>query len=248
MAVTIKSAHEIELMRESCRLLSLVFDGMEKMIKPGITTAEINQLGDRLIREYGGIPNFLNYDGYPASICVSVNDEVVHGIPDNRKLKNGDILKVDLTVRFKGYESDSARTYIIGNVSDDVRSLVENTKNALYKGLSVVKAGTPLSLIGKTIEDYAHKNGLSIVEELVGHGIGTSMHEDPDVPNFYTKTNVILKEGMTICIEPMLNLGKRSVYLDDNDWTVKTEDGMPSAHFEHTIVVTKDGYEILTGE
>ena len=128
------------------------------------------------------------------------------------------------------------------------KKIIMAKKNALYKGLSVVKAGTPLSLIGKTIEDYAHKNGLSVVEELVGHGIGTSMHEDPDVPNFYTKTNVILKEGMTICIEPMLNLGKRSVYLDDNDWTVKTEDGMPSAHFEHTIVVTKDVYEILTGE
>ena len=246
--ISIKSDYEIELLRKAGHIVYLTHKELEKHIKPGITTLELDNIASKFIESLGATASFKDYDGYPKSICTSINDEVVHGIPSQRKLKNGDILKVDLTVRFKGYESDSARTYIIGNVSDDVRSLVENTKNALYKGLSVVKAGTPLSLIGKTIEDYAHKNGLSVVEELVGHGIGTSMHEDPDVPNFYTKTNVILKEGMTICIEPMLNLGKRSVYLDDNDWTVKTEDGMPSAHFEHTIVVTKDGYEILTGE
>lgn len=246
--INIKSKREIELMKESGHINFLAHEEIKKHLKIGVSLNELNDIVDAFIRKNGALPSELNYEGFPKSVCLSLNDEVVHGIPDNRKLKNGDILKVDLTVRFKGYESDSARTYIIGSVSDDVRNLVENTKNALYKGLSVVKAGTPLSLIGKTIEDYAHKNGLSVVEELVGHGIGTSMHEDPDVPNFYTKTNVILKEGMTICIEPMLNLGKRSVYLDDNDWTVKTEDGMPSAHFEHTIVVTKDGYEILTGE
>lgn len=246
--ISIKSQREIDIMKEAGHINYLTHQELKKTLKPGITTNELNNIADKFIRSHGAIPSSLNYEGFPKSICISVNDEVVHGIPSNRKIKNGDIVSIDITVRFKGYESDSANTYIVGNAPDNIVKLVENTKNALYEGLKLVKAGVKLNEVSKAIEDYAHLNGLSVVEELVGHGIGTSMHEDPDVPNFYTKSTVVLKEGMTICVEPMLNLGKKDVYLDDNDWTVKTIDGMPSAHFEHTIVVTKNGYELLTGE
>ena len=247
--INIKSQREIALMKEAGHINFLAHEEIKKNIRPNITTGDLNNIVHEFIRNHDAIPSELNYEGFPKSVCLSVNDEVVHGIPDNRKLKNGDILKVDLTVRYKGYESDSARTYIVGNAkSKEDEDLVNDTKGALYAGLSVVKDGVKLSLVGKTIEDYAHNHRLSVVEDLVGHGIGTQMHEDPDVPNFYTNTNVILKEGMTICIEPMLNLGTKEVYVDDNDWTIKTLDGKNSAHFEHTIVVTKDGYEILTGE
>lgn len=246
--ISIKSDREIFLMKESGHINYMTHEEIKKHIKIGATTQELNDVADRFIRSQGAIPSELNFEGFPKSLCVSVNDEVVHGIPGNYKLKNGDVVSVDLTVRYKGYESDSARTYIVGTASKEVEDLVNNTKNALYEGLSVIKDGTKLSLVGKVIETYAHEHGLSVVRELVGHGIGTQMHEDPDVPNYYTNTNVTLKKGMTICVEPMLNLGKRNVYLDDNDWTIKTVDGMPSAHFEHTIVVTNDGYEILTGE
>lgn len=246
--INIKSKREIDIMKQAGHINYLTHQEIAKNLKAGMTTNNINDIADSFIRKHGAIPSSLNYEGFPKSLCVSVNDEVVHGIPDNRKLKNGDIVSVDLTVKYHGYESDSANTYIIGEAPLEIQKLVENTKKSLYVGLSKVKAGAHLNEVGKAIEDFAHENGLSVVRELVGHGIGTDMHEEPDVPNYYTNTNVILKEGMTICVEPMLNLGKRNVYLDDNDWTIKTVDGMPSAHFEHTVLVTKDGYEILTGE
>ena len=203
-----------------------------------------------MIRSRGCIPNFLNYNGFPASFCISINDEVVHGIPSKRRIKNGDIVSIDFTVRYKGYESDAARTYIIGEASLEEKELVENTKKALYEGLSKVKSGAKIGDVSHAIEEYAHSHGLSVVEALVGHGVGSKMHEEPDVPNYgEAGTGKVLKKGMTIAIEPMLTLGKKDVCLtDQDDWVIVTEDESASAHFEHTILVTEDGYEILTGE
>ena len=246
--ITIKSEREIALMKEAGHINYLTHQEIAKHIKPGITTGELNDIADKFIRSKGGFPSVLGYEGYPKSVCISINDEVVHGIPSNRKIKNGDIVSVDLCVEYKGYQSDSARTHIVGSVSKEVSDLVENTQKALYVGLDVIKAGVKVSEIGKAIETYAHNHGLSVVRELVGHGLGTSIHEDPDVPNYYTNMKTVLKEGMVIAVEPMLNLGTRHVYIKDDNWTICTDDGMPSAHFEHTVVVRKDGYEILTGE
>ena len=174
---------------------------------------------------------------------------MVHGIPSKRKIKNGDIVSIDVGVEVHGYHSDAARTYVVGEVSDDVQELVTNTEKALYEGLSVIKEGAKIGDIGYAIENFAHEHGLTVVEELVGHGVGTNIHEEPDVPNYGKKnTGVTLKTGMVIAVEPMLNLGERYVYLHDNDWTILTDDEMPSAHFEHTVVVTHEGYKILTGD
>jgi methionyl aminopeptidase len=247
--VSIKSQREIALMKEAGHYNYLAHEEIKKHIKPGVTTDELNQVVNDFCKKNDCIPSSLNYEGYPKSVCISINDEVVHGIPSKRKIKNGDIVSVDLTIRYKGYESDSARTYIVGNVSLEIENLVKYTKEALYVGLEQVKAGARIGDIGNAIENFAHSHNLSVVQELVGHGIGTNMHEDPDVPNFGKKnTGLVLKEGMTICVEPMLNLGTKDVCMLDDDWTIVTEDGKPSAHFEHTVVVTKDGYEILTGE
>ena len=172
----------------------------------------------------------------------------MHGIPSDRKLKEGDIVSIDIGVNYKGYHSDSAKTHVVGKTTEENELLVKNTKESLHKGLSVIKEGVNLSLIGKEIEQYAKDNNLSVIRELVGHGVGKNLHEEPDIPNYYEPSDVILKEGMTLAIEPMLNLGERHIYIEDDDWTIKTEDDLPSAHFEHTILVTKDGYEILTGE
>jgi len=247
--VNIKSEREISLMKEAGHINYLAHKEMEKYIKPGVTTKELDQVANRFISSHNAILSCLNYEGFPASICVSVNDEVVHGIPSSRKLKNGDIVSIDFTVRLNGYESDSARTYVVGDVQADVRNLVENTEKALYEGIKQVRPGARIGDISNAIETYAHNHNLSVVEELVGHGIGTEMHEDPDVPNFGKKgSGPTLKEGMVIAIEPMLNLGKRNVCMLDDDWTIVTEDGLPSAHFEHTVAVTNKGYKILTGD
>lgn len=246
--ISLKSKREIDLIKEAGHINYLTHRELEKHLKPGVTTNELNNIADKFIRKMGGKPSCLNYEGYPKSICISVNDEVVHGIPSNRKIKSGDVVSFDFCTEYKGYNADSAETHIVGDVSDDTKDLVENTKKALYEGLSVIKDGVYLKDIGAAIEDYAHNHGLSVVEELVGHGIGTSIHEAPDVPNYRNDSSVILKEGMVIAVEPMLNLGKRYVYMEDDNWTIKTQDKKPSAHFEHTIVVTKDGYEVLTGE
>ena len=248
MAVTIKSAHEIELMRESCRLLSLVFDGMEKMIKPGITTAEINQLGDRLIREYGGIPNFLNYDGYPASICVSVNDEIVHGIPSAKHLiKEGDIVSLDAGVIYKGYHSDAARTHAVGEIRPDLQKLIDVTRESFFEGIKFAKEGNHLYDISRAIGDYAESFGYGVVRELCGHGIGTSLHESPEIPNFQMRRRgPKLKAGMTLAIEPMVNLGTERIRWMSDNWTVVTADRKESAHYENTILITKDEPKILS--
>lgn len=246
--ISIKSDREIELMREAGKYNIMTFKEVEKYLKPGVTTKKLDKVIHDFIVKNGCVPSTLGYEGYPASVCISVNDEVVHGIPGDRIIQNGDIVSIDLVLSYKGYHADATRTYIIGEVSNEVRALVENTKGAFYAGVSQVKEGARIRDISRAIEKYAHEHGLSVVEELVGHGIGTSMHEDPDVPNFYDNNMTKLKAGMTIAIEPMLNLGSKNVYLEDDDWTVKTVDGKPSAHYENTVLVTKDGYEILTGE
>lgn len=247
--VNIKSEREIALMKEAGHYNYLTHEEIKKHIKPGITTEELDKIAYNFIKKLGCEPSFLNYEGFPKSICASINDEVVHGIPDSRKLKNGDIISIDLGVIYKGYHSDAARTYAVGNVSKEVADLIKYTEESLYVGLSCIKAGAKIGDIGNAIENFAHSHNLSVVEELVGHGVGTHLHEDPEVPNYGEKgKGYTLKEGMTIAVEPMLNLGKRYVCVLDNDWTIVTEDGAPSAHFEHTVLVTKDGYEILTGE
>ena len=248
MAISIKSPREIDLMRQSCKLLAKVYEELEKVIRPGISTWEINQNGDRLIREAGGVPNFLNYNGFPASICTSVNEAVVHGIP--RKdciLKEGDIVSLDAGLIYKGYHSDAARTVMVGKVSKEVEDLVRITKESFFEGIKQAKAGNHLYDISNAIADYIEPHGYGIVRELVGHGIGTHLHEDPQIPNFrQNKRGPKLYPGMTLAIEPMINLGRADVEWLDDDWTVVAEDGLPSAHYENTILITDGEPEILT--
>lgn len=247
--ITIKTDEEIAKMKEAGHINYMCHKFIESKIKVGISTKELNDLADKFIRDNGGIPSFLNYEGFPESICTSIDDEVVHGIPSNRKLKNGDIISIDIGVIYEGYHSDSANTYNVGNISKEKQFLIEHTKASLYEGLKEVKNGVHLGNISSAIEEYALKHNLGVVKELVGHGVGKCLHEDPDVPNYGKKnTGLILKTGMTVAIEPMLNLGSEDICILDNNWTVITEDGSPSAHFEHTVLVTDDGYVILTGE
>lgn len=247
--INIKSEREINLMREAGRINYLAHQYIEPSVKEGITTKELDRLLNQFVVSHGGICSCYNYEGFPGHVCISINDEVVHGIPSKRKVKNGDIVKLDFTVRKDGYESDMTRTYIVGDVSDEVRNLVIHTEQALYEGLKVIKPGARIGDIGYRISEYAHEHGLSVIEELVGHGIGTDMHEEPDVPNYGEKnTGKVLKKGMTLAIEPMLNLGSKEICMLDDNWTIVTDDESYSAHFEHTVVVTDDGYEILTGE
>ena len=216
--IKIKSQREIELLREAGHIVYQTHQYLKPYIKEGITTAKLDRLAEKFIRSKGAIPSCKGYEGYPATLCVSINEEVVHGIPGPRKLKNGDIVSIDICACYKGYHGDSAWTYPVGDISN-------------------------------AIEVYATKHNLGVVKELVGHGVGTELHEEPDVPNYGKKgTGPVLKEGMVIAVEPMLNLGTADIYMLDDGWTILTDDDSPSAHFEHTVVVTKDGYEILTGE
>lgn len=245
--ISIKSEREIELMRQAGMLVSRMHKFIKPYIKEGITTKELDRLCEEFIVDNGGVPTCKGYEGFPATLCTSVNDMVVHGIPDNYKLKNGDIITIDVVIGYKGYQGDAAWTYAVGSISDDKKYLIEHTEKALYEGISMVKPGNRIGDISHAIELYANDHKLGIVRELCGHGIGVDMHEDPDVPNYgVSGTGPVLKEGMVICIEPMLTFGERYVYLMDDDWGVKTEDGLPAAHYEHTVLVTKDGYEILT--
>ena len=248
MAVTIKSAREIELMRESCKLLADVFQNMEKSIEPGMSTKEVNDLGEKLIRAHGCIPNFLNYNGFPASICVSVNDEVVHGIPKKTTiLHEGDIVSLDAGLIYKGYHSDMARTFGVGQISEDAKLLIERTKQSFFDGIKMAVAGNHLYDISNAIADSIEPYGYGIVTELVGHGIGTHLHEDPQIPNFRQRRRGLkLQAGMTLAVEPMINLGRADVEWLDDDWTVVTEDGSLSAHYENTILITDGEPEILT--
>lgn len=248
MAVTIKSQREIQLMRESCKLLADVFQNMERAIRPGISTHDIDALGEKLIRAHGCVPNFLNYYGYPASICVSVNDEVVHGIPrKDHILQDGDIVSLDAGLIYKGYHSDMARTFGVGVISEDARLLIERTRESFFAGIKMAKSGNHLFEISNAIDAYIKPFGYGIVRDLVGHGIGTSLHEDPQIPNFaQRRRGVKLQAGMTLAIEPMINMGRADVEWLDDDWTVVTEDGSWSAHYENTILVTDGEPEILT--
>lgn len=248
MAVSIKSEREIELMRQAGKLLAKVHDELGKMIRPGISTLEIDQLGEKLIRSFDCIPNFLNYHGYPASVCVSVNEEVVHGIPKkDRILKEGDIVSLDAGLIYKGYHSDAARTHLVGEVRPEIKKLVEETKNSFYAGIKMARAGNYLFDISNAIDAYISQFGYGIVRDLTGHGIGTSLHEDPPIPNFAQRRKGIkLQPGMTLAIEPMINLGRADVDWLDDDWTVVAQDGLASAHYENTILITEGEPEILT--
>ncbi len=245
--ITIKSEREIELMREAGKMVSMTHQYLKNFIKPGVTTKELDRLAEEYIRKMGGVPTCKGYEGFPATLCTSVNDTVVHGIPDNYKLKDGDIITIDMVIGYKGYQGDAAWTYAVGKISDDKKYLMEHTEKALYEGVKQVKPGNRIGDISNAVEEYANKHHLGVVKELCGHGICREMHEDPEVPNYGTKgTGPKLREGMVICIEPMLNLGTADIYMLDDEWTIKTDDGKPAAHYEHTILVTKDGYEILT--
>lgn len=245
--ITIKSEKEIELMRKAGMLVSEMHKFIKPYIKEGITTKELDKLCEDFIRKNDATPTEKGYEGYPASICASVNDTVVHGIPNNYKLKNGDIITIDVVIGYKGYQGDSAWTYAVGEVDDNKKYLMEHTEKALYEGIKQVKPGNRIGDISHAVEMYANNHNLGVVRELCGHGIGTDMHEDPDVPNYGKEgTGPRLKEGMVICIEPMLTFGERYIYQLDDGWTIKTDDGLPAAHYEHTVLVTKDGYEILT--
>ena len=248
--ITIKTPREIELLRKAGNIVYKTHQYLQQYIKEGITTDELNTLAHNFILKQNATPSFLGYNGYPKSICVSINDEVVHGIASDYKLKKGDVVSLDIGACYQGYHGDSAWTYIVGNPNKDIERLMQGTKESLYEGIKQVKPGNHIGDIGLAIEKCAKKYKLSIVRELVGHGVGTSVHEEPDVPNYSIKNykGPILKEGMVIAIEPMLNLGSRHVIMEDDEWTISTYDGKPSAHYEHTVLVTKDGYEILTGE
>ena len=250
MAVSIKTASEQELMRQSGKKLSEVHAALRDFIRPGISTLDIDRYGEQLIRERGGIPNFLNYDGYPASICVSVNDEVVHGIPKaDRILKEGDIVSLDAGLIWKGYHSDAARTWTVGKCSAEAEALIRVTRECFFEGIKYARAGHHLHEISAAIGAYANERGYGVVEDLTGHGIGTSLHEDPQIPNFAQKgRGMRLVPGMTLAIEPMINIGTKEVYWEDDDWTVRTEDGSLSAHYENTILITDGEPEIFTIE
>lgn len=247
--ITIKSEREIALLRHAGNIVYKTHQYLKPFIKEGVTTLELDRLAEDFIRSQDATPSFKGYNGFPGSICTSINDEVVHGIPSNRKLKNGDIISVDIGACFKGYHGDSAWTYAVGKIDEEKRYLMEHTEKALYQGLQAIKPGNRIGDIGHAVEKYAHEHNLGVVVELCGHGVGTNLHESPDVPNYgVDHTGPKLKEGMVIAVEPMLNIGSPDIYMLDNDWTIVTEDSRPSAHYEHTVVVTHDGYEILTGE
>ncbi|MBR3684215.1 MAG: type I methionyl aminopeptidase [Lachnospiraceae bacterium] len=248
MAVSIKSAREIELMRDAGKILAEVHEELAKAIVPGMTTKDIDIIGEQLIRKRGCIPSFLNYNGFPASICVSVNDEVVHGIPNKKRIvREGDIISLDAGVIYKGYHSDAARTVAVGEISKEAQKLMDVTKQSFFEGIKMAKAGNHLHDISNAIDAYVSSFGYGIVRELVGHGIGSNLHEDPQIPNFAQKRRgILLQPGMTLAIEPMINEGRADVVWLDDDWTVVTEDGSLSAHYENTILITDGEPEILS--
>ena len=245
--ILLKSEREIRCMREAGRIVALALDAVGKVVEPGITTQELDELARRTIVEHGAKPAFKGLYGFPANICVSVNCEVVHGIPGSRKLAEGDIVSVDCGAEIDGFNGDSAITIPVGKVSPEIARLIEETRNALYKGIELAVAGNRVGAISHAVQTYAEKAGFGVVREYVGHGIGRSMHEEPEVPNFgFADRGPLLKAGMVLAIEPMINLGTRAVKSTDDGWTVVTRDGKPSAHFEHTVAIMPDGPEILT--
>ena len=248
MSVSIKSEREIKLMKEAGRLLAITHDELSRALKPGMSTWEIDHLGEEIIRSFGCVPNFLHYNGYPASICVSVNDEVVHGIPSKKRIiQEGDIVSLDAGLIYKGYHSDAARTHAIGEVNPEAAKLIQVTRESFFEGIKFAKAGNHLHDISAAIQKYAESFGFGVVRDLVGHGIGTHLHEDPEIPNFKTRGRGIkLRPGMTLSIEPMITAGKYDVEWLDDGWTVVTVDGSLAAHYENTVLITEGEPEILT--
>ena len=248
MSIIIKSEKEIQLMRESGKILAAVLQELQAMVCPGISTLDIDRKCAELIKKNNCIPSFLNYNGFPASICLSINEEVVHGIPNkNRILKNGDIISLDCGVIHQGFHSDAARTIAVGEITKEARRLIDVTQQSFYEGIKFAKEGCHLHEISEAIQTYVEANGFSIVRDLVGHGIGRNLHEEPQIPNFKQKRRgPILEAGMVLAIEPMVNEGRYDVYWEDDDWTVVSADGSLSAHYENTVLITKGEPELFT--
>lgn len=246
--VQLKNAEQIELIRQSCNVLSETLASVASMIKPGMTTLEIDKYAEDFIRDNGGVPSFKNYHGFPFTCCISVNDAVVHGFPTSKELRDGDIVSVDVGVFMNGYHGDSAYTFAVGEMSDEVRRLLKVTKESLYLGIEKAVAGNRIGDISAAVQEYTERKfGYGVVRELVGHGLGKSLHEDPQVPNYGKRgSGAKLQEGMVIAIEPMINLGVRHIIHDEDGWTIRTSDGKPSAHFEHTLAVKKGKADILS--
>ncbi|NLX66227.1 MAG: type I methionyl aminopeptidase [Bacteroidales bacterium] len=245
--IILKSDEEIEFMREANRLVGMTLGELSKHIRPGITTLELDRIAEKFIRDHGAIPTFLGYGGFPNSICTSVNENVVHGIPNNKPLQEGDIISIDCGTKLRGFCGDSAYTFCVGEVSEEVKALLRTTKESLYKGIEKAKEGNRIGDIGSTIQTYCEKQGYSVVRELVGHGIGREMHEAPEVPNYGRRgIGPVIKNGMCIAIEPMINMGGKKVVFENDGWTVRTKDRKPSAHFEHTIAIRNDKADILS--
>ena len=246
--IVLKNGRELQIMKEACRISAGALQTAGKAVEPGVTTAELDKLAEDYIRSQGGEPNFLNYEGYPATACISINNEVIHGIPSKqRKLKSGDIVSIDLGAKFQGYHGDNAATFACGDVSPEAKRLMDTTRESLYEGIKAAVQGGRIGDISHAVQSYVEARGYSVVRKFVGHGIGTQLHEAPEVPNFGTAGRGIrLLPGMTLAIEPMVNAGKSDVRILPDGWTVLTGDGSLSAHFEHTIVITTDGPKILT--
>lgn len=246
--IILKSSHEIEYIRQASQLTAQTLTELIKVVKPGVTTLELDQFAEEYIRSHGGIPSCKGYYGYPATICASINDEVVHGIPSaKRKLKHGDVISIDLVSSVNGYHGDSAITVPVGKVKPAVHKLLKVTEESLFKGIEQAVVGNRIGDISHAVQEYAEKHGYGVVRDFVGHGLGRDMHEDPQVPNYgQPGQGPLLKPGMVICIEPMITMGTYNVRVLGDDWTTVTTDGMPAAHFEHTVVITEDGPDILT--
>lgn len=246
--IFLKTEEEIELLRESNLLVCKTLAELAKVIQPGVTTAQLDKLAEEFIRDNGAIPAFKGYCGFPASLCTSVNDQVVHGIPSDKViLKDGDIISVDCGTLLNGFVGDSAYTFAVGEVSDEVKLLLQTTKESLFKGIEFAVEGKRLGDLGFAIQNHCEAKGFSVVREFVGHGVGRKMHEAPEVPNYGRRgSGTMLKTGMTLCIEPMINLGKRDIYVERDGWTTRTRDGKPSAHFENAVAVAKGKADILS--
>lgn len=246
--ISVKSSKQIEKMRESGKLTKELFLILEDKIKPGITTKELDTIAYEFYKKHGAIPNFLNYNGYPATICASLNDEVVHGIPSHKTiLRDGDIISIDMGCILDGWHSDAARTFGVGKITDKAQKLIDDTKESFFKGIEVIKHGVKLGDVSHTIQTFLEDKGYGVVRDLVGHGIGRELHESPEVPNFgKAGKGVRLAQGMTLAIEPMVTAGDYHVAVLDDDWTVVTRDGSLAAHYENTVAITRDGCEILT--
>jgi methionyl aminopeptidase len=242
-----KTAEEIELIRLSNLLVSRTLGEMAKVIEPGVTTKKLDQIAEEFIRDNGGIPGFLGYHSFPNTLCISVNSTVVHGIPSNYVLKDGDIASIDCGVYMNNFYGDSAFTFEIGEVKPEIKKLLKITKEALYKGIDQAIEGNRLGDVSYAIQQYSESNGYSVVREMVGHGVGKKLHEKPEVPNYGKRgSGIKLIKGLVIAIEPMINMGRKEIYQTDDGWTVKTKDGLPSAHFEHTVTIEKGKADILS--